>query len=44
MRRGDFIKVIADSVAAWPLAARAQQPVREYQGGLSWKSLSCARN
>jgi putative tryptophan/tyrosine transport system substrate-binding protein len=26
MRRRDFIKVIAGSVTAWPLAARAERP------------------
>src|SRR5262249_62336946 len=32
MRRRDFLKVIAGSVAAWPLAARAQQPATRVVG------------
>ena len=33
MRRRDFIKVIAGSVVAWPVAVRAQQPGRVYRIG-----------
>jgi putative tryptophan/tyrosine transport system substrate-binding protein len=44
MQRRDFIKVIAGSAVAWPIAARAQQPNIPMVGYLSTRSLGDSAN